>query len=155
MVLFDPLITLLVRVWLSDVPTTAPAGIAFCAAAPSIAPLLFDSTKLLAAMPLTVLLSTLIVLPVRVWLSDKPTTALLGKLIRFPFTASPESSTFNLSTVPVAIITVFDSELVPDTDPSMMLLDPVVTDSPACLPKNMLFDPVVLAAPALDPIKLL
>jgi hypothetical protein len=61
---------LLVRVCVSSVPTTTPDGIAFCAAEPSMLPELFDTTKLLAAIPLNVLLSTEIVLFVSVVASE-------------------------------------------------------------------------------------
>jgi hypothetical protein len=64
---------LLVSVWVSVVPTTTPDGITFCAAEPSMLPEAFESTKLEAAMPESVLLSALIVLLVRVCVSVVPT----------------------------------------------------------------------------------
>ena len=57
---------MLVSVCESLVPTTAPLGIAFCDAAPSILPLASDNTKEEAAMPDRVLLSALMVLFVKV-----------------------------------------------------------------------------------------
>lgn len=57
---------LLVSVCVSVVPTTTPDGITFYAADPSRLPEAFERTKLEAAIPLIVLLSTLIVLFVNV-----------------------------------------------------------------------------------------
>ena len=54
---------------MSVVPTTTPVGIALAEADPSIFPEPLDMTKLLAATPLNVLLSALIILFVRVWVA--------------------------------------------------------------------------------------
>ena len=74
-VLFDPLTVLLVSVCVSVVPTTTPAGITFCAAAPLMLPLALDRTNDEAAMPDNVLLSALMVLLVRVCVAVVPATS--------------------------------------------------------------------------------
>ena len=48
-----------------------------------------------------------------------------------PLTVNPDESTFNLSIVPAAIITVSDISEVPNALPIIVLLLPVVTAQPA------------------------
>ena len=59
-------------------PTTTPEGITFCTAAPSILPEALDNTKLDAATPATVLVSTEIVLLVSVTVLSANTAASAG-----------------------------------------------------------------------------
>ena len=72
-----------------------------------------------------------------------------------PLILNPEASTLSLSVVPAANITVLHNPAVPNIDPMIKLLEPVVTAHPALQPINVLTLPVVLFLPALVPKKIL
>ena len=72
-----------------------------------------------------------------------------------PLIHKPVSSTFNLSQVPAANITVLDKLVVPVIEPIIVLLIPVVTAHPELHPTKIFLAPVVLQKPALRPKKLL
>ena len=68
---------------------------------------------------------------------------------------NPLLSTFSLSQVPAANITVLLRSAVPFTDPIIVLDIPVVTAHPAFVPKNRLLLPAVVQRPAHAPISVL
>jgi hypothetical protein len=77
----------------------------------------------------------------------------LGALNGEPLILKPVASTFNLSHVPAANITVSHKPAEPTIEPMIKLLEPVVTAHPALHPKNVLLLPVVFNRPAQRPAK--
>ena len=99
-VLLPRAMVLLDNVCVSEVPTTVPEGIAFCEAEPSMYPDAFERTKLEAAIPLTVLSSTEMVLLVRV--SEPAIDAKLASV----------TAVLNSASVPVMVLVVSEMLLL-------------------------------------------
>ena len=65
-----------------------------------------------------------------------------GELVPMP--TRPEESMRSLSVVPAPMMTVSARPAVPKMFPIIVLLEPVVSNRPACCPTQVLLEPVVL-----------